>query len=701
MRFPISVVILVAWGFLAFLKAPSSQLPPSIAPAQGHFLGGSLERMKDELAARGTNNLIIVRHGQTLLEWYSDDSGPEKPHYTASLAKALVGGISLMLALDEGRMRVDDPAWLYIPAWKDHPEKSRIAIRHLVTHSSGIEDAEQDDIPHKELPGWKGIFWRKDPDPFTPAIHDAPVIFPPGSAYAYSNPGMAALSYAITSSLQGSDHANLHDLLKDCVMDPLGVSDKEWSIGYGRAYEVDGMNLYGSWGGGSYTARSVARIGQWMLQRGNWDGRQLVEPEWVDRAVRYAGTPLPNRPQGNPQPGSGLGWWTNFDRVWKSLPSDAFAGAGAGQQLLLVVPSLGLVLVRNGGVLTKPDEGLDFWGGIDRFIFQPLSEAMTDYSVEAGLRHEPPYPKSTSIAEIRFSDSRSIVRKAAGSDNWPVTWLDDDSMLTAYGDGWGFEPRLTAKLSLGLAKILGTATDFQGLNFRSRSIEQLGDGKRGRKASGLLAIGKRVYLWARNAQNSQLAWSDDNGSTWTWADWRLETSFGHPTFLNFGRAYEGAQDDFVYLYSPDSDSAYDPADQMVLARVPRDRVTDRSSYRFLSGFDNQGPRWSTAIEDRISVFSHPGRCYRSSVSYSPGLGRYLWVQIHPSLSPRFFGGFAIYDAPEPWGPWTTAFYTDHWDVGPGENAHLPTKWMSRDGKTAYLVFSGDDHFSVRRLEITP
>jgi hypothetical protein len=64
---------------------------------------------------------------------------------------------------------------------------------------------------------------------------------------------------------------------------------------------------------------------------------------------------------------------------------------------------------------------------------------------------------------------------------------------------------------------------------------------------------------------------------------------------------------------------------------------------------------------------------------------------------RFKGGFAIYDAPEPWGPWTNVYYTDEWDIGPGETASFPPKWMSADGKTCYLVFSGNDNFSVRKV----
>jgi hypothetical protein len=81
------------------------------------------------------------------------------------------------------------------------------------------------------------------------------------------------------------------------------------------------------------------------------------------------------------------------------------------------------------------------------------------------------------------------------------------------------------------------------------------------------------------------------------------------------------------------------------------------------------------------------------------------VQIIPGTEgqkadTRFEGGFAIYDAPEPWGPWTTVYFTEKWDVGPGETASFPTKWMSGDGKTLYLVFSGDDNFALRKASLT-
>jgi hypothetical protein len=209
-----------------------------------------------------------------------------------------------------------------------------------------------------------------------------------------------------------------------------------------------------------------------------------------------------------------------------------------------------------------------------------------------------------------------------------------------------------------------------------------------------------LYLWARNAGNSQLAWSNDHGATWTWADWKLTTSFGCPTFLNFGANYLGARDGFVYVYSPDSDSAYERVDRMVLARVPKEKIRERDAYEYFHGFDQNGaPRWKRDVASRGAVFADPGRCYRGSISYNAGLKRYLWVQTGLGTDTRYAGGFAIYDAPEPWGPWTTAYHADAWDVGPGETGSLPPQWMSEDGRTMYLVFSGNDCFSVRRADV--
>ena len=209
-----------------------------------------------------------------------------------------------------------------------------------------------------------------------------------------------------------------------------------------------------------------------------------------------------------------------------------------------------------------------------------------------------------------------------------------------------------------------------------------------------------LYLWARNAGNARLAWSADHGTTWEWARWQLTTSFGCPTFLNFGRNYAGARDNYVYVYSHDSNDAYSAADQMVLARVPKDRIKDQGSYEYFVNRDAANrPTWTADINRRGAVFTHEAACYRSGIGYNAGLNRYLWCQVLPGVDPRFRGGFGIYDVPEPWGPWTTAYFATNWDIGPGETSCFPTKWMSVDGKTLHLVFSGSDAFSVRRAAL--
>jgi hypothetical protein len=236
---------------------------------------------------------------------------------------------------------------------------------------------------------------------------------------------------------------------------------------------------------------------------------------------------------------------------------------------------------------------------------------------------------------------------------------------------------------------------------RAATVEADGDGTAGRKASGMLMVDGVLYLLARNVGNSQLAWSKDEGQTWTWADWKFRESFGCPTFLNFGPNYEGTRDGYVYVYTHDNDSAYLPADQMVMARVPARSISDRSAYEFYQGLDAEGrPLWSRQIGDRAAVFTHRGNCYRSGITYNAALKRYLWSQTLPKGDARFSGGFGIYDAPEPWGPWTTVYFMEKWDVGPGESSSIPTKWISADGRELHLVFSGDDHFSVRKARLT-
>ncbi len=323
---------------------------------------------------------------------------------------------------------------------------------------------------------------------------------------------------------------------------------------------------------------------------------------------------------------------------------------------------------------------------------------------------EAPYPPSPVIAGIDWAPQETIRRQAKDGDNWPVTWADDDALYTTWGDGTGFVPKVKPKLSLGFARVTGDPASFKGVNVRS-AAEQMGQGRAGKKGWGILCVQGVLYLWLGHADNqggmSQLAWSKDHGTTWTFADWKF-AEFGMMGFVNYGKDYAGARDEHVYAYSHDGARADTPADRFILMRAPKDRITSREAWEFFVKTDAGGqPEWSADAAQRGAVFQHRDACLRSAMTYCAPLKRYLWWQHLPQPpgvtkdrgDTRFTGGFAIYDAPEPWGPWTTAFFTPQWDVGPGEHGDFPTKWMSADGLNLHLVFSGDDAFSVRAAKV--
>jgi len=321
----------------------------------------------------------------------------------------------------------------------------------------------------------------------------------------------------------------------------------------------------------------------------------------------------------------------------------------------------------------------------------------------------PPYPSSTVIRKIVWAPVDTITRKAAGSDNWPITWDDDDAIYTTWGDGWGFEPKVPNKLSMGFARIVGAPGNFTGMNIRSQA-EQLGGGRSGRKGWGIISVDGVLYLLMGHADQqggqAQLAWSHDHAQTWTFANWKF-LQFGLMGFVNYGKDYKGARDNYVYSYSHDGPLADTPADHFILMRVPKNRITKQGSWEFFERMDEVGRAiWTSDIKRRGAVFYHSDCCLRSAMTYNAPLRRYLWWQQIPAPKgstdrgdTRFEGGFAVYDAQEPWGPWSTAFYTEHWDVGPGEHGDFPAKWMSEDGRELYLVFSGNDCFSVRKATL--
>ena len=318
-----------------------------------------------------------------------------------------------------------------------------------------------------------------------------------------------------------------------------------------------------------------------------------------------------------------------------------------------------------------------------------------------GPATEPPYPPSPVIESVSW-DLASLVRKAPGSDLWALAWADDGELYAAWGDGGGFGgTNSDGRVSLGVARLEGPATDFTGHNVwggKDCEVPATFPGK----SNGIVSVGGVLYMAVVEQGNwlrSKIGRSTDHGRSWTFSSdgWDFaepDGAFSDIAFLTFGRDYQGARAGFVYAYSQDkraSPKQYDIA----MFRVPKDQIMNRSAYQYFAGLDDRGkPSWTRDVAKRKPVFTDPnGVGWGVRVSYHPGLRRYLLTAHHDES-----GGWGLFDAPEPWGPWTTVAYCEKWvDSTFKFGFTFNQKWMSADGRAAYMVFSGTgiyDSFNV-------
>ena len=342
-------------------------------------------------------------------------------------------------------------------------------------------------------------------------------------------------------------------------------------------------------------------------------------------------------------------------------------------------------------------------------------------SVQSMAGLHTPYPQSKMITKLTWATEVVKMKDCFSGDNWPIAWVNDNLQITAFCDGQGFS-RQDPDLSLGFARIFGNPPNFRAENFASDADTLMGGGPKGIKASDMIMVDGTLYMFVRNYKpagsddftNSRLACSTNFGVNWMWSDWHFSDTFGCPAFVQFGKNYEGARDSYVYIASQANDSAYDYSPDIVMARVKKDSVLERSRYGFFAGLGESGkPLWSPDISKRKPIFTDPKGTQRIAITYNAALGRYILTTSHLiGQKATHTAALGVFEAPEPWGPWSTVYYDDHWSVRDGKDCHtyhhrFPPKWISPDGKTMWLLFSGLDcdlySFCVKKaiLETAP
>lgn len=316
----------------------------------------------------------------------------------------------------------------------------------------------------------------------------------------------------------------------------------------------------------------------------------------------------------------------------------------------------------------------------------------------------PPYPPSRVFKNITF-DFSSLTRGAPGSDAWPITWAKDGNLYTAWGDGGGFGgTNSDGRVSFGVARVEGTGDNWAGFNiWGGKNPESSQKPTTGKTDGGIICIEGVLYIYVEEQDTwtrCRLLTSADHGMKWTDLGWIFEEkdrAFENPGILQFGEDYSGSKDNYVYGYGGTGGDGT----QIFLFRVPKNQLAIRSSYEFFSGFgENNIPIWSSDINDKKPIFTDPNGVEGGiNALYHKQTGRYLLTVAHDQS-----GSWGIFDAPEPWGPWTTVGYFENWiDSNYKFTFVFNQKWMSPDGLTMWMVFSGTgkyDSFNVIKANLT-
>ena len=240
--------------------AASMSLPRSSPEAQGVSsadIRAFVEAADQKVDAM--HSFMLVRHGQVVAEGWWKPEAADKPHVLHSLSKSFTS-TAVGLAVAEGKLSVDDPVLKFFP--QDAPAEpsdklKAMRVRDLLTMSTGHET----EAKFTTNAPWVRTFLAQ------------PVAFKPGTHFLYNTPGTHMLS-AIVRQVTGE---TVLDYLKPRLFDPLGIANPEWGA------SPQG-NTFGGWGLKIRT-EDIAKFGQLYLQKGKWNGKQLVPASWVEQAT--------------------------------------------------------------------------------------------------------------------------------------------------------------------------------------------------------------------------------------------------------------------------------------------------------------------------------------------------------------------------------------------------------------------------------
>lgn len=334
---------------IAIAKAGESKNPRSMEI--NHYRSFGKEPFGEGIgpfADRGDATGIIIYKGYIVAQWGEPDRCDMTHSVTKSFLSAIVGVAvdkALIANVTDTVARYVPPIELYEPLKPvnraaEEMGKTQMFFPFATPHNQTIT---WDDLL-RQTSDWEGTLWGKPdwadrPDPDASkwigrARHKS------GTTYEYNDVRVNVLALAATSVWRKP----LPQALKQYIMDPIGASNTWRWTGYRNAWIVlDGQAVQsvsggGHWGGGMFiNAYDMARFGWLTLNRGKWNGQQLLSETWIKQSL----TPtIPKKDYGY------MNWFLNTDRKYlPSAPETAFTHVGNGNNLIYVDPAHELVAV--------------------------------------------------------------------------------------------------------------------------------------------------------------------------------------------------------------------------------------------------------------------------------------------------------------------------------------------------------------------
>jgi CubicO group peptidase (beta-lactamase class C family) len=335
------MAVVLAAAPLALAGAP---LPRGTPEAQGVSSPAVLDFVQAVDHINTLHSFMVLRHGHVIAEgWWKPDAA-DKPHVLHSLSKSF-NSTAVGLAIAEGKLSLDDPVLKFFPdqAPAEPSENLKtMTVRDLLTMTCGH------DTEAKGGPG--------GPSVKTFLAH--PVPHKPGTHFQYNTLGSYTLS-AIVTKVTGQTEL---EFLKPRLFEPLGIDNPRWD----SSPEGNSLGGYGLY----LRTEDVAKFGQLYLQKGKWNGKQLVPERWVEQATSKQ---VPNDREGHSK--IGIDWVQGYGFQFWRCTHNAFRGDGANGQLCVVIPDKDAVIAITAGTGEFQNEMNAIWEKLyPAFGDEPLPE---------------------------------------------------------------------------------------------------------------------------------------------------------------------------------------------------------------------------------------------------------------------------------------------------------------------------------------